>query len=387
MNFKLTRPAWMEVNLDLLEHNVKQIQANISPNTKILAIVKSDAYEMGAKPIVHKLKRLGIDDFGVATLSEALSIRQCFSDINILVLGYTPNYLMEETIQNNISATVYSLDSAKEFNEYAKSLHQKAHIHLAIDTGMRRIGFIPSEESKREILSISSLSHIVIDGAFSHFASSDHDDAFSEKQFQEFLHFTEDLKKAGVSIPLRHISNSHGILKWRKYDLDMVRPGIILYGSYDGLTGYDYDLKFIGAIKAQIAHIKTIPPNETVSYGRNYTTVRDTKIVTLPLGYTDGFPRMLSGKLQVLINGVKCPQIGNICMDQMMVDATGVDCQVGDEVVLIGRQKNNEILLSDLASQTQDIDTSYLTHFNKRLPIVYIEDNDYVLIEDKMKKI
>lgn len=387
MNLKLTRPAWIEVNLDKLSHNIREITNQVTPGTQIMAIVKSDAYEMGAIQIVKKLISLGIHYYGVATLSEALSLRRYYDNINLLILGYNPEYLMKETVENNIISTIYTLDSAKKLNDIAASMNQIARIHIAIDTGMRRIGFIPSQKSFEEILQIKNLSNVSIEGAFTHFPASESDMEFTKKQFQEFVSFTDQLKNSGLNVGLRHVSNSHATLNYREFDLDMIRPGIIMYGSTDGCDFSHINLKFIAEVKAHIAHVKTIPAGESISYERNYFTKKETQVVTLPLGYTDGFPRILSGKIYALIKGKKCPQVGNICMDQMMVDATGVECKEGDEAVLIGSQGEEEIKLSEICKHSGDIETSYLTHFNKRLPIVYIDEGKMLRIEDNIYKL
>lgn len=387
MNLKLTRPAWIEVDLDKLAHNINEIKNYITPGTQIMAIVKSDAYEMGAIQIVKKLMQLGIEYYGVATLSEALSLRRYYKDIHLLVLGYTPEYLMQETVEHNIISTIYTFDSAQKLNHIAEKLNMTAKVHLAIDTGMRRIGFIPSDSALTEILKIKELSHLSIEGAFTHFPASESDFEFTKKQFQDFCNFLEHLKEHGLDVGLRHVSNSHATLNYREFDLDMVRPGIILYGSTDGCATEDIQLEFIAEVKSHIAHVKTIPAGESISYERNYFTEKETQVVTLPLGYADGFPRILSGKINVLIGGKKCPQIGNICMDQMMVDATGVECKEGDEAVLIGKQGTEEICLGDICAHSGDIETSYLTHFNKRLPIVYIDEGKKLFIEDNMHKL
>lgn len=379
----LTRPAWIEIDLDAFENNMREILNKLSPNTEIMSVVKSDSYKLGANPLSHVSCDLGIKYYAVATLNEALVFRKEFPNVNILILGYTPPYLFEDSINNNITLTIYSLEDALKLNETAKKLNKKATIHIAVDSGMSRIGFFPKDESIDEILNIFKLENIYTEGIFSHFAACHSDKEFTKKQFEIFKSFTDRLIKNGCYFKYRHIANSLSILFHREYDLDMVRPGIIQYGYTDVENlPEEFNLKEILSIKAQIASIRYVKSGETVGYERYYKCEKDTKVVTLPLGYADAFPRILSGKIEVLINGKKCKQIGLICMDQMMVDATGVDCEIGDEVVLIGKQGSEEIKVRDICEYSGDCETSFISHFNRRLPKYYYKNNEIVFVSD-----
>lgn len=383
MDGYLTRPAWLEINLDNFEHNMKEILNKISSNTKIMSIVKSDGYRLGAIPLAHISRNLGIDYFGVATLSEAIALREEFNDINILTLGYTPEYLFDLAIENNIISSMYSLEEAKKLNNHALSLNKISRIHIAFDSGMSRIGFVNNDESLREIIEIFKLSNIKVEGIFSHFAACDSDPKFTESQFNIFTEFIKKIEELGFKFEYKHIANSSSVLSHREYDLNMVRPGIIQYGLTDnGNPPKNYNLKEVFELKAEISAIRYLKKGETVGYERTYTCKRDTKVVTIPVGYADCYPRILSGKVSVLINGIKCPQIGLICMDQMMIDATNVDCKIGDEVVLLGKQNGNELRVSDICKLSGDCETSFITHFNKRLPKHYFKNNKLVHISD-----
>ncbi|MDO5037025.1 MAG: alanine racemase [Tissierellia bacterium] len=379
---QMTRPAWLEINLDKYKDNLKKIKENINPDTELLSIVKSDGYKFGAKEIVKAAKECGVSHFGVATLSEGISIRKENPDIEILILGYTPDYLMESAIEYDIHMACYSMDTAKALDQKAKDMGKKAGVHIVIDSGMNRIGFQPTEESIQTILAISQLENVEIYGMFTHFAVADADDDFTMGQFEKYSFVAKGLKEGGLDIPL-HVSNSHATMRHREFDLTYVRPGILQYGSIEhDPAGEVFGVEFIGSIKAEIGHLKVVPEGQGISYGLTYTTTKPTKVATLPLGYADGIPRALSNKMSVLVNGVRCPQIGRICMDQFMIDVTGVDCQVGDEVVLIGKQGDEEITIEEISALVDEIPTSFVTHFNKRLPRVYIEDGKVAKVFD-----
>ncbi|MBS5945862.1 alanine racemase [Peptoniphilus gorbachii] len=375
----LTRPAWIEINLDNFENNMKEIKNRVTDKVEIMSVVKSDAYRLGAIPLSFVSKELGIKYYAVATLAEALKLKKEFPFALILVLGYTPNHLFEEAIKNEIRLTIYTLEDAKKLDSTAKDLNKIANIHLAVDSGMSRIGFIPNENSLKDVKNIFELEDIYVEGIFSHFAASESDPDFTKRQFTSFTNFISEIENLGYKFKYKHIANSSSVLYHREYDLNMVRPGIIQFGYTDSeKLPEEFGLKEILSLKAQIASIRTVKSGETVGYERFYKCNKDTKVVTLPLGYADAFPRILSEKIEVLINGKRCKQIGLICMDQMMVDATGIDCKVGDEVVLIGKQGNEEIKVRDICQYSCDCETSFITHFNRRLPKYYYRHGELV---------
>lgn len=379
MNDIYKRPAWVEVNLDNFINNIEVIKNLLSPGTEILSVVKADGYKLGASALVREEIKLGIKNFAVATESEAMLLRKEFNDINILKLGYTPDYQIEESIINSISSTIYTLEQAKKFDDIAKTLNKKAKIHISIDTGMSRIGFQPNDDSIEKIVEIFKLKNLEIKGVFSHFASADYDKNFTQKQFDTFTDFVNKLESKGCHFEYKHIANSASILSHREYDLNMARPGIIQYGYTDTDKPAEfYNLKPLVTLKAEISNVKYIEKDISVGYSRTYFSNKKTKVVTLPIGYADGLPRILSGKIDVLINGVKCPQIGLICMDQMMVDATGVECKIGDTAVIIGKQKDQEIKICDFCELSGDCETSFLTNLGKRLPRLYYKDGNVV---------
>lgn len=375
----LTRPAWIEIDLDKFENNMKIIKDKVGEKTEIMSVVKSDAYRLGALPLSQVSLNLGINYYAVATLSEALSLRRRFDGVNIFILGYTPRHLYEEAIKNQITLNIYSLADAKVLNDLAEDLKEKAKIHIAFDSGMSRIGFTPCDEAKEEIKEIFKLENINVEGIFSHFAACESDPEFTERQFRIFTSFIDELNNLGCTFKYRHIANSLSVLFHDEYDLDMVRPGIIQFGYTDSdHLPEEFGLEEIISLKAQISSIREVKKGESVGYERFHICEKDTKVVTLPLGYADAFPRILSEKIEVLINGKRCKQIGLICMDQMMVDATGIDCKIGDDVVLIGRQGHEEIKVRDICIHSGDCETSFITHFNRRLPKYYYKNKELV---------
>lgn len=381
-----SRPSRIEIDLNRLEKNIEAIRKHIPEKTKIIAIVKSNAYSMGDVEIVRHLVELGISNFAVAATSEGIRIRREFKDIEILVLGYTPEYLYESSTRNNLTLTVYSYDAAKKINEISNKIGMDTNVQIKLDTGMNRLGFKTTGESLEEISKISKLSNIKITGIFSHFADSEENKEFTEKQFNDYITFTKKLEEMGIELGMKHINNTGGVFLHPEYSLDAVRPGIALYGTHDGRKedAIDFGLEFIADIKSEVAHVKTIQPGESVSYGLIFKADKPTKIATIPIGYSDGILRAMSGKIDVLIQGKRCRQVGVICMDQLMVDVTGVDCNVGDEVVLVGEQGCEKIWINEYSEAADECNTPFLTHLSPRLCRVYIKDGNIVKSTDEI---
>lgn len=384
-----TRAAWIEVNLDKLVSNINKIKANISDKSFIISVVKYNGYSFGASEVVRTLLDQGIDFFAVATMTEALALRKDFPNIKILILGHCELENYKEAIEKDIRLTIFNLEEAKYLNNLAKNLKKKANIHIALDTGMGRIGFFCNDDSVLEIEKINNLENINIEGIFSHFAVADTDPEYTQMQFNNFMKVIKDLEEKNINIKIKHISNSQAILHYREYNLDAVRPGIIQYGSDEGYPSEfeDFKLDFIAELKAKISHIKTINPGDKISYGLTFTAKDKMKVATLPIGYADGILRQLSGKLDILVNGKRCKQIGSICMDQMMIDVTGVDCKIDDEVVIFGKQGEEYIDIAEIAEIADEIVTSYICHLSYRLPRVYIKNNKKYKIIDPVLNI
>lgn len=373
----ITRPAYIEVDLDKLNYNYKRIREIVSETSEIMAIVKADAYGLGAEYIVKELLGLGVSKFGVAHLSEAIHIRNKFKNVYILVMGYTPEHLVETAIENDIALTVYLKEQAIFFSNRAKKLNKKLSIHIKLDTGMNRIGFKASKQSLDEIREIYSMDRLFVEGIFTHFPAADDDEAYTRKAMDIFIGFNKQLIDKGVFIPIKHVNNSAAIMNFPQWSLDMVRAGIILYGiyPYPHANKSILSLKACFSLKAHVSNVKMIEAGEKLSYGLIYEAKKKTKVATVPLGYADGYSRELSNVGSVLIKGKRCPVIGRICMDQMMVDVTDLDVNRDDEVVLIGKQGEEEISIEEVANNIMAIPASVLCMLTKRLPRIYMKDN------------
>lgn len=383
-NKELTRSCFLEVDLDKLIENIRTIKRNISLNSSIIAVVKANAYGFGIKKIVDTLILEGIDYFAVATLQEALEIRKYHSDIKIMILGYTHRNLFKKAIENRVELSIYTKDDILNLEKIASEINSTAKINIPLETGMNRIGFVEDDKFIENMETIKNSKNIEVSGVFSHFAAADTDSCYTRKQFDKFIRMTRIIENIGIEIPYKHISNSMAIMNFKEFNLDAVRPGIIMYGSSEGLKKEGFDLKYIGSLKAKISNIKTIKKDEKVSYGLTYTCDRDTKVATLPIGYADGVVRILSNKIDVIVNGKRCPVIGRICMDQMMVDVTDVDCDMDTICTIIGRDGDEEITIEEVAGLAGEIATSYSTHFSSRIPRVYIKNGQVDEIYDEI---
>jgi alanine racemase len=373
--FKELRPVWAEIDLDAIANNMREIR-RISESKEIIAIIKADGYGHGAVDIAPVLLENGADRIGVAVITEAVELRNSGIDVPMMVLGFTPPTLFERILEHNIEQTIFNYNDAKELSRIATEKNKIVKIHIAIDTGMGRIGFLPNEESAQEVYEISRLSNIEIVGLFTHFSSADDlDKAYTHLQIKKYNEFNERLIDLGIDIPLKHVSNSAGIIDLPIAHYNAVRPGIILYGCYpsEEVMKEKINVKPVMSLKANIVHIKTLGEGEYVSYGRTFRTEKETVIATLPLGYADGYTRLLFGKAKVIVNGKFAPVVGRICMDQCMIDITDIDgVKVGDEVILVGEDEyNNVISADDIAKQVGTINYEVVCAVSKRVPRVY----------------
>ncbi|HQD41084.1 MAG TPA: alanine racemase [Bacillota bacterium] len=372
------RPVWMEVNLDNLAYNIRQIKNNIKAPASIMGIVKADGYGHGAVEISRVLLEEGVQRLGVAVLDEGIALRQEGIDVPILVLGYTPPQLFDKVLEHRITPTLYNYQDALRLSELASKNGSSVKVHLKLDTGMGRIGMIPGQDSLDMVSNIYALPGIKIEGIFTHFSVADEKDkTYTREQFKKFTGFVNALKERGIDIPLRHAGNSAASIDLPETHLDMVRPGVILYGLYpsDEVEKGKLSLKPLASLKTVISHVKTVPSGTSVGYGRKYISAGERVIATLPIGYADGYTRLLSGKASVLVHGTRAPLAGNICMDQCMIDVTGIEgVKVGDEVVLMGSQGEETITAEELASLLGTINYEIVCLIGKRVPRVYIKD-------------
>ena len=373
------RHAWVEVDLDNLDFNIKQIKEKIGPDVDLIGVIKADGYGHGSVKTAEVLQNNGVRTFAVATVAEAVELRDAGFNEEIIVLGLTPSMYAENILEYNITPVVSSLENAADMAKAALRAGTVISGLIAIDSGMGRIGYRPEDDNAlNEIMQISKLDGFKIKGALSHFATSDAEDkTYTKQQESIFNDFCDKLEAAGVAIPTKTIANSAAIMELPSTHCDAVRAGIIMYGYYpsDEVDKSRLALKPVMSVKASVLHLKEIPEGATVSYGQKFTASRKSKIATLALGYADGFPRPYSMKGKVIINGCYAPIAGNICMDQCMIDVTDVpDVKLGDEVIIMGTDGTNTILPEDIASATGTINYEIICAFGQRLPKVYIQE-------------
>ena len=364
------------IDLDAVRSNVAAVQSRVGDGVKVMVILKADAYGHGAVPIAKALEDSSAYAYGVATVEEGLQLRTSGIRKPILVLSYAFPELFEAAVLNGIDLTVFQYETAKQLSDTALRLGRKAGVHIKIDTGMHRIGLIPCDESLEEIKQIASLEGINVKGVFSHLACADFaDKSFANKQRELFESFTERIKQAGVHIPLRHLYNSAAIMDFDGGCFDMVRCGIVTYGldPSDEVKFENLPTTPVMQIKSHIAYIKKVRVGDTVGYGAAFMAKRDTLVATIPCGYGDCYPRLLTNKGRVLIKGHSAPVIGRVCMDQFMVDVTDIpDVKQGDEVTIVGTDGNQRLTVEELAKTAGSFNYEYVCDITKRVPRVYI---------------
>lgn len=370
------RPVWAEVHLERLEFNYDSIR-NLTKDKRIVAVVKADSYGHGMKQVATKLKSIGIKDFAVAILDEAIEFRSFDKESSVMILGFTTGKSAKEAVENDVTVTVFRYSEAKMFSDAAVELGKKVKISVALDTGMSRIGFRIDEESADEIEKISKLPNVIFEEMFTHFSTADSfDKTYSKGQMEKYAKMKEMLDKRGVKPNHYHMANSAAIIDFPELPYDTVRPGIIQYGYQpsDEVHSERLPLKPVLDWKAKIAFIKTIKKGTPVSYGNTFVAQRDSVIGTIPLGYADGYSRALSNKGYVLHNGVKCPIAGRVCMDQFMVDLTdAVDPEEGDDVILLGESDGVKFDADDMAKLIGTISYEITCDIGKRVPRKYYD--------------
>lgn len=366
--------AFREIDLSAIEHNFNELSKRINPQAKKCAVIKADAYGHGAAEVA-KLLENKVDYFAVAAAEEAFELREKGINAPVLILAYTHPDLYGELIEKDITATVYSCEDACLLNDKAKALGKKAKVHIAVDTGMSRIGFDTSENSAEEIRKITELPHIFTEGIFSHYAKADFKDkTHAKEQTKLFDAFIDKLSLKGVDIPVKHLFNSAAILAFEnKYD--MVRMGVALYGI-NPFEEEEADIELIPAmtVKTHIIHLHTVEKGTGVGYGHLYVAKEKRTIATLSIGYADGFNRVLSGKGYVLIKGKKAPIAGKVCMDIVMVDVTDIEnLKVGDEAVIIGKSGEYEISADDFGKMCGSFAYEALSTFMPRVKKIQVK--------------
>lgn len=385
------RPTWAEINLDNFKHNLTEIKKVTCSTAKLCAIVKADGYGHGAVEVAREALACGVSYLGVAFLDEAVELRENGITSPILILGFTPENQFDKILEYNITQTVYNINSAVILSECALKRNKKAKVHIKIDTGMSRIGFCPDTLTTAEFKKLFLLKGLEVEGIFTHFARADErDKSCTNGQFQIFTEVVNTIEEDNYKIPIKHAANSAGILQYPETHLDMVRPGIILYGLYpsDEVARSLISLKPVMSLKTRVSNVKVLPKGRAISYGGTFITQRQSIIATLPVGYADGFSRLLSSKAQVLIKGQRAPVVGRICMDQCMVDITDVQesVSIGDEVILIGDDGNHRISAEEIAKLMGTINYEVVCGISKRVPRVYISGGKILKVKNILVK-
>ena len=368
-----------DIDLDAIRHNMEEMHRLTDPNTKLMAVIKTDGYGHGAIPIARELEAVDyVYGYAVATEEEALALRADGIGKPILILGYTFPEQYEALLQARITPAIFTLESARLLSETAERLNTTAQVHIKLDTGMGRVGFLVSEESADVIAQIAKLPHIMIEGMFTHFARADETDKTSaNRQLSDFLHMADMLEERGVHVPLKHCSNSAGILDLPQANLDIARAGITLYGLHPSEEVHleRMDMRPAMSLKSQVVHVKTLPAGYGISYGATYVTETERRIATIPVGYGDGYARSLSNKGDVLIRGRRAPICGRICMDQFMVDVTDIpEVCVGDVVTLIGTDGREQITMEELGEKSGRFNYEFACDLGKRIPRIFYRD-------------
>lgn len=367
------------VSLDAIAHNFAEMKKNIAKGTKIVAVIKADGYGHGAEAIARLIEDYDyIWGFAVATPEEALQLRTFGVKKPILILGIVFEEYFTQMIAKEIRLTVCTYEMTQKLSEEAQRQGRDVHIHIGLDTGMSRIGFADRQESVEEIKKISQLPNLKIEGMFTHFARADETDRSPAiDQLNRYLNFAKLLEDAGIQIPMKHCSNSAGIIRVPEANLNAVRAGITIYGIYPSNEVERDIVKLIPAmeLKSHISYIKTVEPGAAFSYGGTFTAKKEMKVATIPVGYADGYPRSLSNKGWVLIHGKKAPILGRVCMDQFMVDITKIpDAKAGDEVTLIGKDGKEFISIEKFGDLSGRFSYEFACDISKRVPRVYIKD-------------
>jgi alanine racemase len=378
---------WAEIDLPAIAHNVRELRRRTDPKAKLMAVVKANGYGHGAVEVARTALASGAEWLGVARLAEAVALREAGFGAPILVLGYTPPAAAEHLIEYDLGQSVYSLAAAQAYSNAAVSRGRRISVHLKVDTGMGRLGLVPAalagqgsaggagEAFIRTATAILRLPGIEAEGIFTHFAAADSaDPSYAKQQLGLFLEVLAALRAAGIEFPVRHAANSAAVIQLPESHLDLVRPGIALYGlkpsEETDLTGIT--LKPAMTFKTRIIHLKAVPAGTSISYGMTHRTISPTVIGTIPTGYADGYRRLHSSKGQMLVRGHRVPVVGRVCMDLSMLDVGAVPgVEVEDEVVIFGRQGEDFISADDLARELGTINYEIVCDLTARVPRVY----------------
>jgi alanine racemase len=368
-------PTWIEIDLDAIRHNLLQIRRLVNSDTVILAPVKANAYGHGILKISETLVDSGVGYLGVSTIDEAVFLRNNgFKKIPILMLGSVLNKAAGIIVEKDITQAVSDLGLALAINRCAKIQGKRVKVHVKIDTGMGRIG-VWHKDALHLIMAVSKMENIEIEGIFSHFSSSDENKIITHRQIDDFLSLLGEAEAAGIRIKYKHIANSMAVIDYKRSHMNLIRPGLILYGLWPrlGLSKSRIELRPALSLKSCIVFLKDVPPGRAISYGATHTTKKHTLIATIPIGYGDGLNRRLSNKGHVIIRGKRAPIAGRICMDQVMVDAGHIkNVKLGDAVTLIGKWGKETITVEEIAGICDTIPYEVICWLDKRVPRKYV---------------
>lgn len=373
--------TYVRVDLDAIAHNVQAIRQHINPEQLFFAVVKANAYGHGAIPVSRVALENGADQLAVGRVDEAIELRRAGIQARLLVLSYTMPREAAAIVEHDITPAIMTMAAARALSARAEAAGRVARVHIKIDTGMGRYGLLPDEvlPFMRQVESLPSLD---VEGIFTHFAVADEGEnaqPFTGGQFDRFGEVLTVLKEAGYTFKVRHAANSAATLEWPATHLDAVRAGVAMYGLYpSGQVARTIPLKPALSLHSHVARVRTLPPRSTVGYGRTFTAEHPTQVVLVPVGYGDGYHRMLSNRGSVLINGQRAPIAGRVSMDQMSVDATGIDVQQDDEVVLLGSQGGETITAEEIARHAGTINYEVVTSLTRRVPRVYVQGGEIV---------
>lgn len=380
--------VYAAVDLDAICYNMEHMHANLKPGTRMIGVIKTDGYGHGAVPIGRELEKLDyVFGYAVATAEEALILRHAGLTKPILILGYTFPYCYEELIRQEVRPAVFRQDSIDELAACAAKLHKTVKVHIKVDTGMTRVGIRPDESGLAFVDKVLHAEGIELEGIFTHFARADETDkSCARKQLDRFRDFIRQIEETfDYSIPVKHCSNSAGIVELPEANMDVVRAGITLYGLWpsDEVPRDIVSLKPSLTLKSHIVYIKEVDEGVAISYGGTYVTPKKMRVATIPVGYGDGYPRGLSNKGYVLIRGKKAPILGRVCMDQFMVSVEDIpDAQEGDEVTLIGTDGAEQITMEELGGLSGRFNYELACDLGKRIPRVYMKDGVIVSSKD-----
>ena len=389
----ILKRTWAQINLDAVYNNINQIKSVLDPGCLLCATVKADCYGHGYKYMTQEMAASGADWFAVSNLAEALQLRRCGIEKPVLILGYTPPENARELVYNDISQAVFSKEYAQALSDAVAPDGVKVNAHIKIDTGMSRLGFVYHDSVEDypvfdEIEAVCRLPGIAPEGIFTHFSSADCADGevFTRLQYDLFLSAVDRLGQRGITFRLRHCGNSAAILRFREMELDMVRAGVILYGLYPSReVPRTVKLLPVMELKSVISMVKTVEPDTPVSYGRTYVAKEKRTVATVPIGYADGYPRRLSNRMHMLVNGRPAPIVGNVCMDQCMIDVTGIEgAREGTEVTVFGADHGAFIGVDEIAEQAGLINYEVICGLSRRVPRIYLKNNEIIEVTDYM---